>query len=195
MCIKTSSFGDPMFLYFLSGLLVSGCDSSEESIKYYNSTPTATITSHSNDDELLEGVEYTFVGMVSDDNHSADELSVVWSTDVRELCSATQPDVEGTASCRATLEAGETKLKLQVSDPDGDAALASIDISVQETEAPTITLLSPTSSGQYYADQLIEFSAIIADAEDEAADLQYEWESSQFHLLQTPMEPSVVLRH
>ena len=95
----------------------------------------------------------------------------------------------GTTSCRATLEAGETKLKLQVSDPDGDAALASIDIYVQETQAPTITLLSPTSSGQYYADQLIEFSAIIADAEDEAADLQYQWESSQDGVLSISAPP------
>lgn len=178
-----------MLTPLLFGLVLSGCDSSEESIKYYNSTPTATITSHSSDDELLEGVEYTFVGMVSDANHNTSELSVVWSTDVRELCPATQPDVEGTTSCRATLEAGETKLKLQVSDPDGDAALASIDISVQETEAPTITLLSPTSSAQYYADQLIEFSAIIADAEDEAADLQYQWESSQDGILSISAPP------
>ena len=40
-----------------------------------------------------QGVEYTFVGMVSDANHNTSELNVVWSTDVRELCPATQPDV------------------------------------------------------------------------------------------------------
>ena len=173
----------------ISGLLLSGCDSSEESIKYYNSTPVATITSHSNDDELLEGVEYTFVGIISDDNHSADDLTVTWSTDIRDLCPQMQPDVEGTTSCQAILEAGDTKLKLQVSDPDGAAGLASIDITVQETEAPTITLLSPDASNQYYADQLIEFSAIIADAEDEAADLQYEWESSQDGILSISSPP------
>ena len=177
-----------MFFSIIS-VLFSGCDSSEESIKYYNSNPAATITSHSNEDELLEGVEYTFVGMVSDDNHSSTDLNVIWSTDIRELCTVTQPDVEGTTSCRATLEAGETKLKLQVSDPDGAAALASLDIVVQETEAPTITLLSPTSSGQYYADQLIEFSAIIADAEDEVADLQYQWESSRDGVLSISSPP------
>ena len=178
-----------MFTSLISGLLLMGCDSSEESIKYYNSTPAATITSHSNEDELLEGVEYTFVGMVSDTNHSTTELNVVWSTDVRELCPQTQPDVEGTTSCRATLSPGETKLKLQVSDPDDAAGLASIDISVQETQAPAITLFSPDTNMQYYADQLIEFSAVISDEEDEATDLQYQWESSQDGVLSISSPP------
>ena len=57
-----------MFVSFVSEILLSGCDSSEKSIKYYNPTPAATITSHSNGGVLLERVEYTLVGMISDDN-------------------------------------------------------------------------------------------------------------------------------
>ena len=75
MNTKPNNNGDNMFISLLFALFLSGCDSSEESIKYYNSNPAATITSHRDEDEILEGVEYTFVGMVSDDNHSSTELS------------------------------------------------------------------------------------------------------------------------
>ena len=62
------------------------CSSSEEGLKVYNSEPMSTISSHAEGVELLESVEYTFLGLVSDDNHSILDLKVTWSTDVRELC-------------------------------------------------------------------------------------------------------------
>jgi uncharacterized protein (TIGR02145 family) len=65
-----------------------------------------------------------------------------------------------------------------VIDPEGAATLTSINISVQETESPTIDLLFPTAEGSYYSDNLIHFSAIIKDAEDESIDLIYTWESN-----------------
>ena len=73
---------------WLSPLLFS-CADSEEGLKIYNSEPTATITSHAEGAELLESVEYTFLGIVADDNHSTLELQVKWSTDTRVLCSET----------------------------------------------------------------------------------------------------------
>lgn len=36
--------------------------SSEDGVKIYNSEPTATITSHTDGEQLLEAVEYTFIG-------------------------------------------------------------------------------------------------------------------------------------
>ena len=175
--------------YFFSWLIFTGCNSSDEGIKIYNSDPVATITSHSSGDVLLEGTTYTFVGMVSDDNHNTSDLTVSWSTDVRDLCIDITPDLEGTTSCQAVLEAGESKLKLQVIDPEGAGAITTLDITVQDTQAPTITLLSPTADSLYYADQLIEFAAIIADAEDEAVDLQYQWESNQDGVLSISSPP------
>ena len=59
---------------------VVACSSSEEGVKVYNSDPTATITSHADGAEFMEAVEYTFVGQVSDDNDSASDLKVVWSS-------------------------------------------------------------------------------------------------------------------
>lgn len=153
--------------------------SSEEGVKIYNSDPTATITSHTDGEIFFEAVEYTFIGQVSDENHSNTNLKVVWSTDTQELCPESTPDVNGETSCLATLNPSDTKLKLQVTDPEGAAFLTNIAIDVQETDAPTINLISPTADGSYYSDQLIHFSAIIQDAEDAPEDLRYTWESSQ----------------
>ena len=133
--------------------------SSEDGVKIYNSEPTATITSHADGSDFLEAVEYTFIGQVSDENHSNAELQVIWSTNDRELCPENNPDANGETSCVATLEEADTQIKLQVTDPEGAAFLANITINVQETDAPTISLISPTADGSYYSDQLIQFSA------------------------------------
>ena len=109
-------------------LFLMACSTSEEGLKVYNSEPTAAITSHSEGAELFEAIEYTFMGTVTDPNHSALELNVKWSTDTRELCAETTPDADGSASCRGTLEEGDTQLKFQVVDPEGATAISSINI-------------------------------------------------------------------
>lgn len=162
---------------FLSLLSVVAC-SSDEGVKVYNSDPTATITSHSDGAEFIEAVEYTFVGQVSDDNDSNTDLKVVWSSDTRELCPESIPDATGATACRVALETSDTQIKLLVTDPEGAAGVSSIGVDVVETDAPTIEMISPVVDGAYYSDQLIQFSAIINDTEDEPADLQYTWASS-----------------
>ena len=102
-------------------------------------------------------------------------MQVIWSSDARELCPESNPDINGETSCLATLTPSDTQLKLQVTDPEGEECLTSITIDVQETEAPTITLIFPTAAGFYYSDQPIHFSAIINDTEY----LTYTWESNQ----------------
>ena len=160
-------------------LFLIACADSEETLKVYNSEPTATITSHAEGVELLESVEYTFVGIVADNNHPNLDLKVKWSTDTRQLCAETVPDADGSTTCRIALEPSDTQLKLQVVDPEGAAVVSSINIDVLETEAPTIELLSPTVDGSYYSDQLIQFAAVINDTEDAPEDLTYTWESNQ----------------
>ena len=151
---------------------------SEKGVTIHNSEPTVTITSHTNGTLFLEGVEYTLIGQVSDQNHSNQELLVVWSTDERTLCPETPPNTNGETVCQTTLNPSETTIKIQVTDPDGAAAVTDITIEVQETEPPVVSILSPTTNASYYSDQLIHFSAIIHDEEDTATDLEYKWESS-----------------
>ena len=107
------------YAVFLLGIVA--CTTSEEGVKVINSDPTATITSHTDGVELMESEEYTFIGQVSDGNHSSAELKVIWSSDARELCPESNPDANGETTCRVAMEVGETQLKLQVTDPEGAA--------------------------------------------------------------------------
>ena len=88
-------------------LFLIACGDSEEGLKVYNSEPTATITSHGEGSELQEAIEYTFVGIVADDNHPTLDLKVKWSTDTREICPEMAPDADGTTSCRIALETSD----------------------------------------------------------------------------------------
>ena len=164
-------------ILWLSFISLWACDS-EDTLKVYNTDPTAVITSHVDGEEFLEGYEITFVGQVQDDNHASSSLTVQWSTDVRTLCEDSQPDASGATTCRAALEEGDSQVKLQVTDPEGSAYVTTIDISIIETGSPQITLISPTIEGAYYSDQLVHLSAIVDDNEDEPQDLQYTWEST-----------------
>ena len=105
-------------------------------------------------------------------------LRVQWSTDVRTLCETEAPTTDGVSQCRTTLQEGESLIRVQVTDPEGAAAIAEINVTVEETLAPTVDILSPTAQGLYYSDELILFSALLQDNEDSPSDLSYAWESS-----------------
>ena len=164
-------------LVIYTSLVLTACGGGEAKVN--NTVPSADITSHEEGIELLEGYDITFRGLVSDANHQNTELSVTWLTDLRELCPAQAPVADGSTTCIAKVEEGETQIKLQVVDPEGAAYVETIDVNVQLTEAPTAEIVSPNISEAYYSDQLILFSAIINDAEDEPADLTYTWTSNQ----------------
>ena len=151
---------------------------SDDTIKSSNSNPTITITSHSEGEELLQGYEILFGATVGDLNHSLSELSVVWSTNARNVCEAAAPDAEGLSLCPVQLEEGENLIRAQVTDPDGAAGLDTVEFNLVPTFAPVVELLSPVSDERYYSDQLILFSANITDNEDSPADLAYTWTSS-----------------
>ena len=88
------------------------------------------------------------------------------------------PESDGLVQCVVEITGGMTELRLQVQDPQNAAGVASISVSVEETAAPTAEIVSPSPSDTYYSDQLILFSALIQDAEDDPVDLVYAWTSS-----------------
>ena len=90
--------------YTLFALLLA-C-ASEENVKVYNNDPTATITSHSDGSTFMSDYSINLVGIVSDDNHSATDLRVKWSSDIRELCPEATPDFDGTTLCQTSLSSG-----------------------------------------------------------------------------------------
>ena len=151
---------------------------SEEAIKVHNSTPSITIISHSSGTILQDGYEIRLQAQVHDDNNESSSLSVQWTSNTRTLCPAETPTLDGVSLCIIAIEEGESLIRAQVTDPEGAAAIAEISIEVEPTFAPSVQIISPTTNGLYYSDQLILFSAHIQDTEDASADLSYYWESS-----------------
>ncbi|MEC7986160.1 MAG: hypothetical protein VX278_13430, partial [Myxococcota bacterium] len=162
----------------LISLLFGFACRSDDGLKAYNTDPTASILSHADGEEILSGYDITFRGQVSDLNHAEDDLTVLWSTDLRNLCPESDVDFEGKTSCRTSMEEGETQVRLEVVDPAGAASMTSISIVVLPTEPPEAVILSPVATESYYSSQLIRFAAQLSDAEDDPTDLQYTWTSS-----------------
>ena len=132
------------FMRFFISLFLIGC-ASEEAVKVYNNAPSATITSHSSGESFLSGYSTSFQAQIQDDNHSAARLVVVWSTNQGVLCEAQNPSVDGVSACNASLEEGDTFVRVQVTDPEGEAAIAEITVEVAPSFAPTVTILSPNA--------------------------------------------------
>ncbi|MAA79389.1 MAG: hypothetical protein CL916_09025, partial [Deltaproteobacteria bacterium] len=157
-------------------LLFFGC--SEKVISTYNQVPTVTITSHSQGDSINEGEEITLQAIVGDDNNQLSDLDISWHTNQRELCPAAPPLVDGTSACIATLSESENSIKVQVVDPNGEAAIEEINVNVIANQPPIVDIAQPVTDQQYYSGQLILFQAVLSDAEDDVTTLSYEWMSS-----------------
>ena len=175
--------------FFLTAVVFLAC-SSEEAVKVHNSTPTVAITSHADGETFQDGYNVQFFAQVQDDNHESASLKVAWYSDVRTLCPEQSPTIDGVSQCSISLQEGETVVRVQVTDPDDAAAIASIEVAVEQTFAPTVEIISPQPQGLYYTDQLILLSATVQDTEDLASDLSYEWESSLDGVLSTTALPN-----
>ena len=76
-------------------LFLFACATSEEKISIYNDTPEVSIVSHTSGSEFYEGVTDTFQATISDGNHTLTELSVTWSTNLRNVCTDMSPTIDG----------------------------------------------------------------------------------------------------
>ena len=158
-------------------LLAIGC-SSETSTKTFNSNPEATITSHSDDTELLEGENIQFYAQVSDPNHNTTDLLVAWLVDEDIVCDWQPPDNSGFTACEIRLASDDKIIGAMVKDPQNAAGRDDIRITVLPTDAPTAEIISPVDGQFYYSGQLVTFKAELNDLEDDVSQLTSVWESS-----------------
>ena len=101
-----------LFVFFLLS-----CDS-DKGITVFNPNPEAVISSHLDGDDVLERYVTTFVGNVSDANHSADQLTATWKSGLDILCASTIAYLDGTSVCEAVLTPDDRQITLEVKDAD-----------------------------------------------------------------------------
>ena len=158
-------------------LSLIGCQS-DEGVKAHNSDPQATITSHNDGDVILSDEVISFRATITDDNDESGDLEAQWTAGERVICSFTPPDSDGVSTCESTINEGETSVQIEVRDPQNATGTDSVTLEVMVSDVPSAEITSPEQSGSYYNDQLILFSAIIGDNEDDVTDLMYRWESN-----------------
>lgn len=178
-------------------LMSVGCQ--EHKVTAFNSSPEATITSHTKNDHLVEGIETAFRGRVSDDDDSADQLLTSWIIGDREVCTGLTPTADGASVCNMTMSPEDidgdgVRVSLTVIDPGNASATDHIDLSAVANNPPVVSILEPAPGGdesppRFYTDQPIDLYGHVSDAEDFASDLVITWESTEDGVL--PVEVSV----
>ena len=97
----------------LTSLLLFACDS-DKGITAFNSKPEASITSHTDGDEVLEGILVTLRGSASDANHTYDQLSATWYSGSEIICEGIVLESNGVVQCDATFLLTESEVTLKV---------------------------------------------------------------------------------
>lgn len=165
------------FLWISCSSLLA-CRSKEDGLKAYNSLPQITIQSHSDGAILLEGQVENFYALATDSNNSPDELEVAWFYDGELVCDWTPPDAGGSSNCDITPDATKTLVRAEVRDPENAGGRAEIEVDVQPSFAPEVTIISPDTQTRYVVNELVHFSAQLSDTEDPVESLVAEWQSS-----------------
>ena len=107
-----------MKLHFGSIAVVLFACNSDKGITVFNPNPEAKIASHADGDEVLEGYTVTFIGNVSDANHSAEQLTATWKSGSSVLCEPAIANLDGTSVCEAILTPDDTQITLEVKDSE-----------------------------------------------------------------------------
>lgn len=165
------------------------CQRTEKNININNSVPEVVITSHQDGDSIYTEVSTEFKATVSDANDLMGDLEVQWTMGSRVACSFGPPDVNGVSVCVSSLIEGESEIQVEVRDPQNATGLAQLSLALEVSNAPSVNILSPIDEGQFYSDEIIEFSGTVTDAEDDPSDLTIYWESSIMGVLSADTTP------
>ncbi|MDP2310280.1 MAG: hypothetical protein Q8P18_29965, partial [Pseudomonadota bacterium] len=158
----------------LALVLLVGCEPPVETPKS-NEAPVAAITSHADGDTVDEGYVVSFRGTITDADHGPEDLVATWFAGDEELCAEAPVSATGESTCDAVLGVDEGAIQLLGRDPEGATGVAELSLVVNATDAPVAEILSPTTTGRYYAGLALPVEATIADAEDDADSLTVIW--------------------
>lgn len=156
-------------------LLVLACN--DQKLGRFNSSPIASITSHIEGDEALEGYAIDVRGSASDPNDASEDLLASWYLGDTLVCDATVPTAEGLTTCTMSPTPGEDTITLEVWDPEGASASAKVQLQVTPTDPPLAEILAPLEEARLYSDQKVSLQARVSDNEDSAGELQLAWRS------------------
>jgi hypothetical protein len=154
-------------------LVSSGCTGKEEPVT--NAAPSISIINPADGDVWTENSEVQLLAQVADEDHFAMDLQVHWMIDGETICDWTAPDGGGNATCAVTAAVNMSQVRAEVKDPEGASSLKEVSVSVESTNPPEVSIITPVDGSSFYADQAIDLSASIADLDDSLNDLNIVW--------------------
>ena len=149
--------------------------------------PTGTIVSPTNIEQYYSDVPILFSATVSDAEADPEDLSVQWSSDVDGVLSMTpNPLNTGDYEDFASLSSGPHRVTLEVTDPQGNTAYDSVDITVGGlNQAPSCLITEPSDGSSAEQGSLIFLRATTSDPDVSPTLLEASWNSNIDGLLST----------
>jgi hypothetical protein len=170
------------YLYTAMMFAVQGCGI-DTTAKSFNDSPEVQITSHADGAVLDEGAAVEFRAQLSDTNNDTSDLVAAWYANNEMICDWAEGDENGTSSCILSVPIGLSEISVTVKDPMDAGGMDLISVTVATAsvspanEAPSVSIMDPMDSSQYYAEETILFSGVAMDAEDTPSTLQASWSS------------------
>ncbi|MEC8424464.1 MAG: hypothetical protein VX000_11855, partial [Myxococcota bacterium] len=142
-----------------------------------NTAPACAITAPIDGDAVAVGDEVVFTGTATDADVAAEQLTVVWSSDVDGELRTSTPDVDGgVAFATRDLSIATHRVSLLVTDEAGASCSDSLFLTVGSP--PTLVLDTPADGDRVNEGTAVAFSGTVADGEDRPEDLSLSWQSS-----------------
>ena len=153
-------------------LLLLGC-SGEKTIQVVNNPPSVAITTPASGMEFPQYSAIEFVAFVDDPQQPAEELSVIWTSDIDGVLNEDPADSAGTATLiTSNLSPGSQAISIKVIDDEAMSNTDFVDIYILEVEeAPSLSIRTPQEDETGVENESIVLEVVVEDGQDEFADL------------------------
>jgi len=163
-------------------LVSMGCQ--EASIGTRNATPTITISSHFDGDQVLENTPFVARATAGDADNSPDALVVKWFAGGELACQNEAPDDEGLSECEITMwtDSDPPRIQVEVRDNRNASSSDAVDVEVlpigQGGDGPTVRIEEPSDAGITGLGEALSFVGVVSDIKDNPPDMTLVWNSS-----------------
>lgn len=151
---------------------LSACQG-DTKVGIYHDPPAVAITAPPTGTSVFTGQPVNFEATVQTNSATnPTEVTHRWVTGSETMCEAEYFGADSIGTCTWSFEnEGTALVEVTATDPRGDRATYQIEIFVQANTPPSIEMTGPEQDSNWSSADLIVFEAIVADAEEDTADL------------------------
>jgi hypothetical protein len=151
---------------------IAGCGG-ENKLDVYREPPQVIITAPPEGSEPYTGQPINFEAEVQVfDSTDEEDITHRWVGGDETMCEAEYFSADGFGTCTwSFLEPGPVSVSVTATDPNGDRSVYTMELVVLANTPPSIEMVGPSDNSNWASSDLIVFEAIVADAEEDAANL------------------------